>query len=298
VFRHVSGVTDTVCGYANGTTEDPTYEQVCSDTTGFRETVKVSYNTDTVSLNTLIYLFFRIIDPTSPNRQGGDIGTQYQTGIYYTDERSACIAEKIGNDKKQIYNPFCVEIKPLINFYPAEDYHQDYLKKNPTGYCHISRSKIIDAENIIVDAAPYSRPSDDVIKNILTASNYNVAVKGGTEKPFENKYCNVFDRGLYVDIITGEPLFLSKDKFACSCGWPSFSKPLDNNVIIESRDYLHGNNAEEVKSRVGGTHLGHVFRGENEGPYGVRYCIDSASILFIPYADMSKKGYDNFKQLL
>ncbi len=140
-FKQIDGVVDTEVGYANGITENPTYKDVCTDKTGFAETVHVTYNPDKVSLKFLLEMYFKAIDPTSINRQGHDTGTQYRTGVYYTDSfDEATISKVFDEEQKHIKGKVVVENLPLKNFYKAEDYHQDYLDKNPDGYCHLPQS--------------------------------------------------------------------------------------------------------------------------------------------------------------
>ena len=138
-FKLVEGVTATEVGYANGTTPHPTYKQVCTGDTGHAETVHVTYDETCVGLDTLLSLYFTAIDPTSVNKQGEDEGTQYRTGIYYTDpDDRPVIDEHMANVATRYYKPLAVEVAPLGCFYSAEEYHQDYLTKNPSGYCHLS----------------------------------------------------------------------------------------------------------------------------------------------------------------
>lgn len=292
LMQVVNGVITTTVGYANGDMLDmANYKDVCSGKTGFKETVKVEFDNTKVSLESLLFLFFKVIDPTVVNRQGNDIGTQYQTGIYYIDDNSKAIVEKVVNVEKLRTKKFNVEVGPLINFFDAEDYHQDYLIKNPSGYCHINLAEIKEASQLMIDAKPYDRPTDDEIKMRLTSEQYQVTQKKGTEVPFINSYHTNEDEGIYVDIVTGEPLFSSKDKYISSCGWPSFAKGIDDNTLVYMEDRSLFNKRVEVLSRTGNTHLGHVFTNDPESPSSTRYCINSASLLFIPKDEMADKGY-------
>ena len=234
---------------------------------------------------------FYVIDPTVKNRQGNDIGSQYQTGIYYADEQSGETAQRIYDLEKSRRTEFHVEFGPLVNFYPAEEYHQDYLQKNPNGYCHIPRAEIELFSKLKIDPGDYRKPAAEAIRDRLTAEQYRITQENGTERPFKNEFWNKFEKGIYVDIVTGEPLFSSTDKFESGCGWPAFSKPIEAPAVIERQDNSHGMRRTEVRSRAGDSHLGHVFEGDPDSPNGVRYCINSAALRFIPYEKMEAEGY-------
>jgi peptide methionine sulfoxide reductase msrA/msrB len=299
LMQSIPGVTDAVSGYANGNSgADATYKTVSGGNSGFRETVRVEYNTERVSLDAILFTYFDAIDPALTNRQGNDVGSQYQTGVYYADEESGLTVKRIADVIRARSDAFNVELKPLKNFYDAEDYHQNYLDKNPGGYCHISPSEFAKAAAITVDPADYIRPSDEEIKAKLTDEQYAVTQEADTERPFTSPYFNTYARGIYVDIVTGEPLFSSSDKYESSCGWPSFSKPIDENTIAELRDSSFGMTRTEVRSRAGNSHLGHVFEGDTESPTGTRYCINGASLHFVAYEDMDKEGYGYLKGLV
>lgn len=301
LFQSIDGVLDAESGYANGK-EDiiPNYERVLVGDTGYRETVKVVYNEEEVSLEQLLKAFFYVIDPTVEKRQGNDIGDQYQTGIYFVDENSKEIVTKFVEEEKQKHDKFVVEIEPLSRFFTAEEYHQDYLYKNPNGYCHIV-PKTFDEINDVIKNVPklskYNKPSDKELKNNLTELQYNVTQNGATEHAFTGEYWDFFEKGIYVDITTREPLFSSLDKYNSSCGWPSFSAPISDENIIFKEDKSYGMDRTEVKSKTGDAHLGHIFYNEPESPNGIRYCINSASLKFIPYNEMEEKGYGEWKKI-
>lgn len=292
LMQSIPGVIEAQSGYANGTrAEDAVYETVIKGKTGFRETVRVVYDPEQVSLDALLLAYFYVIDPTVENRQGNDIGTQYQTGVYYTNDKAKETVERIAALEKSRSTKFFVEIGPLQNFYPAEEYHQDYLVKNPLGYCHIPLEEMKLFSELRIDPGDYQKPSAEVIRDKLTEEQYYVTQENGTEYAFQNEFWDHFAKGIYVDIVTGEPLFSSTNKYESSCGWPAFTKPIEAPSVVEVEDYSLGMKRTEVRSRAGDSHLGHVFRNDPESPNGVRYCINSASLRFIPYDKMNAEGY-------
>ncbi len=298
LMQSIPGVTDAVSGYANGAGEaDANYKAVCAGGTGFRETVKVTYDPGQVSLDALLLAYFYVVDPTVENRQGNDVGSQYQTGVYYTDDASKETVERIAALERGRREKFAVEIGPLVNFFPAEDYHQDYLDRNPGGYCHIPRAEIELFSRLKIDPGDYRKPAAEAIRDRLTDEQYRVTQEGATESPFRNEFWDQFEKGIYVDVVTGEPLFSSADKFESGCGWPAFSKPIEEPAVVELPDDSHGIHRTEVRSRAGDSHLGHVFTGDRESPNGVRYCINSASLRFVPYEKMEQEGYGGLLSL-
>lgn len=298
-FSLVPGVTETSVGYANSNIPDPSYREVCTGKTGAVETVKVTYDPQKVSLGELLNLYYETIDPTSVNRQGNDIGTQYRTGIYYTDSvDSALVSESLKSLALSIDKPVAVESGKLRNFYPAEDYHQDYLDKNPEGYCHIPASLFELARNYSKAKSKYKRLPDSELRQKLSPLQWEVTQNAATEHPYVNEYDHEFRPGIYVDITSGEPLFVSSDKYDSGCGWPAFSKPIDKSLIDYRDDRSHGMVRTEVRAANSGSHLGHVF---NDGPAdsgGERYCINSASLRFIPLEKMAEEGYSQYIRLV
>lgn len=300
-FKQVRGVVATEVGYANGNNSlKPTYNQVSRGNTGFTEAVKVTYDPAIVDFDLLIDLFVQTIDPTSLNRQGNDVGNQYRTGIYFTDTKDKVIIDrKLKELAKKHTAKIVVEAEPLRNFYDAENYHQDYLEKNPNGYCHIGPNLFELARNANkIPKQEFKRQDKKTLKEKLTPIQYDVTQNNGTERAYSNELWKEFREGIYVDITTGEPLFISSDKYDAGCGWPSFSKPINEKLIDKKVDRSLGMNRIEVRSNTGDSHLGHVF---NDGPKekgGLRYCINGASLKFIPKEEMKANGYEKYLPLL
>ncbi len=295
-MEKIYGVKDAVSGYANGKTLQTAYSLIGK--TDHAETVKVTYDANKISLDKLLQYYFQVIDPTSINKQGNDRGRQYRTGIYYqNDADRLVILNALKQLQKKYEDNIQVEVEPLKNYILAEDYHQDYLKKNPNGYCHIDLEK---ANTVIIDPKDYPKPSDEELKQKLTPLQYSVTQKKHTEHSFNNEYWDNFKPGIYVDVTTGEPLFSSNDKYESWCGWPSFTKPIDKDVVNYDNDTSFNMVRTEVLSRSGKAHLGHVFDDGPKDKGGLRYCINSAAIKFIPLAEMEKAGYgyliDSIKQ--
>ncbi len=292
LMQSLPGVTDAVSGYANGISQGaPSYQQVCTGDTGYRETVRVEYDPAKISIDAILFAYFYVIDPTLQNRQGNDVGSQYQAGIYYADEQSQGAIERIAAIQRERYQPFAVEIAPLVCFYPAEAYHQNYLDKNPGGYCHIPKGEQELLSSSLVDPGQYPRPTGAQLRQRLTPEQYRVTQEADTEPPFQNAYWQNRQKGIYVDIATGEPLFSSADQYQSACGWPAFCQPIDGAVLHYVEDSSYGMQRTEVKSRAGNSHLGHVFMGDGESPNGTRFCINSAALRFIPYERMASEGY-------
>lgn len=290
LFSLIAGVENTVAGYANSRVTYPTYEQVCTGSTGAAETVEVEYDDEEVSLTELLTIYFRSIDPTTLNRQGNDRGTQYRTGIYYTDPADLPVIEALVATVQRRYpEPLAVEITLLENFYPAELYHQQYLDKNPGGYCHIDPALFAEVSNRKVRKGNRSD-----LRARLTPLQWEVTQNGATERPFINEYDHEFRPGIYVDITDGTPLFVSSNKYNSGCGWPAFTRPIDSSLISEHTDTSFDRVRTEVRSVSSGAHLGHVFPDGPISEGGQRYCINSASLRFIPLEDMEKEGYGNY----
>lgn len=297
-FSRIDGVLDAVSGYANGTTENPSYKEVIYNNTGHAETVEVTYDETVISLETLIGYYLKIIDPTSVNKQGNDIGNQYRTGIYYIRETDGdAINNLLQLEQLKFKDPIVVENLPLDNFYLAEEYHQDYLQKNPNGYCHVDFGHL-EEEVVFIDPNNYPKPSDEELKEKLTDIQYKVTQENATERAFSNEYFDNHEPGLYVDVATGEPLFSSKDKYDSGCGWPSFTKPIVEEVVHYDSDTSFNMVRTEVRSRTGDSHLGHVFEDGPKDKGGLRYCINSASIKFIPLSEMEAEGYGYLVSLI
>lgn len=292
LMSSIPGVLDAQSGYANGNRpEDANYDTICTTETGYRETVRVEYDPEQLSLDAILLAYFYVIDPTVQNRQGNDVGSQCQTGVYYTNEKARETVERIAELERSRSTEFYVEIGPLLNYYPAEEYHQDYLQKNPSGYCHIPRDEIKLFSSLRIDPGKYQKPAEETIRDMLSEEQYRITQENGTEQPFMNEYWDKFEKGIYVDIVTGEPLFSSEDKYESSCGWPAFAKPIEEPAMIELLDTSYNMVRTEVRSRAGNSHLGHVFENVDESPSGVQYCINSAALRFVPYADMEAEGY-------
>lgn len=287
-FRQIPGVLDTEVGYANGKNDQTTYYDL--SVTGHTETLKLIYDSHKLSLAEVLERYYRVIDPFSLNRQGNDIGTQYRIGLYYSDPKDEdLIRYSVQILESRLGKETVIEIEELKNWVTAEDYHQDYLAKNPGGYCHINPTLALVPlwkENKI--------PEDSELQKQLDPDVYHVVREKGTEAPFTHSYDQLDEAGIYVDVVSGRPLFSSLDKYDAGCGWPSFTKMISTDAAEYHEDLSFGMQRVEVEGKASGSHLGHVFTDGPKDEGGLRYCINGASLRFIPREQMKAEGYEAF----
>ncbi|NBD23289.1 peptide-methionine (S)-S-oxide reductase MsrA [Paenibacillus glycinis] len=292
-FEEQPGIHGVVSGYMGGHKANPTYEEVCSDTTGHAEVVEITFDPAIYPYEKLLNTYWMQIDPTDAGGQFHDRGDSYRSAIFYYGEEQRAAAERSRDELQRsgrFDKPIVTEIVPATEFYPAEDYHQGYHHKNPLRYKMYRKGSGRDA--FIADH--WNTPKErEARRSKLTPIQYEVTQNNGTERPFTGEYWDFNGEGLYVDIVSGEPLFSSADKFDSNCGWPSFTKPIVGANVKEKDDLTHGMVRTEVRSKEADSHLGHVFN-DGPGPTRLRYCINSAALRFIPKADMEKEGYGHY----
>ena len=297
-FEGLDGVLEVVAGYTGGHIKDPSYEEVCEGDTGHAEAVQITYDPSKITYDKLLDVFWRQIDPTDAGGQFVDRGPQYRTAIFYHTDEQKMLAEKSKAELERsgrYKKPVVTEVLPIAEFYMAEEYHQDYYKKESLRYK--SYRKHSGRDQVRKELWQYQRPAEEELRKRLTPLQFNVTQESGTERPFDNEYWDNKREGIYVDIVSGEPLFSSRDKFDSGTGWPSFTKPLEPASIVEKEDKSHSMVRTEVRSKSAGSHLGHIFP-DGPQPGGLRYCINSAAIRFIPKEEMEKEGYGAYKDLL
>ncbi len=309
-FEKLDGVKQVISGYTGGHTANPTYERVSAGGTGHLESIQVIFDPSVISYQKLLDVFWRQINPTDAGGQFVDRGSSYLSAIFYHSEEQKRMAEesmKKLQDSKLFDKPIVTAIRPAGPFYPAEGYHQDYWKKNPVRYkfyrYNSGRDQYLekvwgkgDAMQPVKMEARAAKPSREELKKQLTAVQYKVTQENGTEPPFKNEYWDNHAEGIYVDVVSGEPLFSSLDKYDSGTGWPSFTRPLETGNVVEREDRSWFSVRTEVRSRIGDSHLGHVFK-DGPPPTGLRYCMNSAALRFIPKADLEREGYGKYARL-
>jgi len=306
-FAGLPGVLEVTAGYCGGDKANPTYEEVSAGTTGHLEAVQISYDPAKISYEQLLAIFWRQIDPTDAGGQFADRGSQYRAAIFYDDEYERQAAEDSKRDMElsgRFPGPVRVAILPLKPFYPAEAYHQEYYRKNAARYQAYKEGsgraaflrRAWPEKEVKSQAASYQKPEEKILRQKLTPLQYEVTQNAATEPPFHNEFWDNKQPGIYVDVVSGQPLFSSLDKFDSGCGWPSFTKPLPGVSLTEKHDASHGMRRTEIRSPLADSHLGHVFT-DGPQPGGLRYCLNSAALRFIAAKDLAKEGYGQYRSL-